>query len=110
MSLESIYRIYGVSRLDKIKLENQTGISFEYEPIPDDTLGEPATFVMIATLSGIATVAAYLLKSRKRTNAFVEIEECRPDGTKIKKRIVVQEIEEYAGKEIAEIVKQITGR
>ena len=109
MPSEVIYRLHGVSRLDKVRLGDSLGIDFEPEPVPDGTYGEPATFIMVATIAGIATVAAYLLKDRKRSDSFVEIEECRPDGSKTIKRIQLHTSEESAGKEIAEIVKQITG-
>jgi len=109
MSGEITYRLHGISRLQKMQLGKSAGVDFEPEPIPDSAYGEPATFTMVVAVSAIATLAAYLLKDRKDSESFVEVEECRPDGTKITKRIQLRSSEEVAGKEISAIVKQITG-
>lgn len=109
MTGEITYRLHGISRLEKIRFGNLPGVDFETEHIPNGAYGEPATFVMVVSLAAIATLAAYLLKDRKDSASYVEIVECRPDGTKITKRIQLQSSEAVAGKEISAIVKQITG-
>lgn len=103
------YRLHGISRLEKIRFGSSPGVDFEPEPVPAGAYGEPGRFVLVVTVAGIQALAAYLLKDRKVNDESVEIDECRPDGTKTIKRIKLRSSEEVAGKGIAEIVKQITG-
>jgi len=109
MEGESIYRIQGVTRLEMLRLKSTEGLQFEPEPVPPGTYGEPATFVMVVTVTGILALAAYLLKDREKKEEFAEVEEVRPDGTRLVKRVRLKSSSEKAGKEIAAILEQIRG-
>lgn len=92
-----------------MRLRNEPGVSFEAESVPKGSYGEPSTFAMVVTYMALRTLAAYLLRERHSEETTAEVEELRPDGTRVTHRIRITSEGSSPGKDTDKILKQITG-
>ena len=105
MEKESKYSVKQVTNREKVLLQNESGVEFIEESIPDGAMGEPATFTIMVTASAISLLAAYLLRKHKGESFEEEIREELPDGTIRFKKVKWKKSKSEAPK--TDIIKQI---
>jgi hypothetical protein len=78
-----------LDRVDALKLKHREPAALIEEPAERSGLEqyEPGTVLVIIALSGIAAVAAWLLKDRKLKTIKEEVELIQPDGSRFRRRI-----------------------
>lgn len=100
-----LVRVRGMTKLDRLELEGQEGVTFEEVPLANRSMGEPATFLMIAGIAALHTVAVYLLRKWERRSFEEVVEIVHPDGTIERRTIRWQAYSSEAPE--AEIMKQL---
>jgi hypothetical protein len=102
------YRISGLTKLDALELTGDPSFRLQENSIPDGTYGELTTITAYVAVSGIAALAAFLLKKHNGEEFVEEVEEVKPDGS-IKRRVVKWKKSSTEAPD-ASIIKQIRGQ
>ena len=88
----TVIRLTGLSRAEAADLEDLLGktplgdeeLRLEEESLPSHRLGEPVTFILLASVSmaAIGVLGSFLMKRREREDLRYSVEVVYPDGTK----------------------------
>ena len=88
----TVIRLTGLTRSEAADLEDLLGESslagdelrLEEESLPAHRLGEPVTFILLASVSmaAIGVLGSFLMKRREREDVRYSVEVVYPDGTK----------------------------
>ena len=105
---ETLYRISGLTKFDALELQADPAFRVEENSVPDGTHGELTTLTAYVAVSGIAALAAFLLRKHHGEEFVEEVEEVKADGS-IKRHIVKWKKDSTEPPD-ASVIKQIRGQ
>lgn len=87
MPSDVLYEVTGLTRIEAERVRLHTGVTVTPVPIPDGAYGEPVTFTMVVTLTGLSALAAYLLRKGDDQEFREEVTTIHPDGRRETRRV-----------------------
>ena len=104
---EMTVQIHGLLKLDVKEIEDEDGVRFEKQMVPEGSHGEVALFTAIFAMSALTTLAAYLLRKHDNQTFEETVEIQHPDG-RSERRVVKWSSASSEAPE-ADIIRQIRG-
>jgi len=81
------FRISGLTKLDRLELQETPTVTFEEVTLPMNVHGDVITYVALFGMPALSAIAAYLLRKHDGESFEEVVEEIRPDGTIYKRSI-----------------------
>lgn len=99
--------VSGLTTLDKLELEGTPGVTFEEVDVPPSSQGELTLFTAYFVMTGLATLAAYLLRKHDGQSFEETVIITHPDGRREERRVKWNRTSTAPPE--AEIIRQIRG-